>query len=216
MGYVDTVLQPGEAVRFRTRQHWILYVPGAVVAVAAAAGLALALASYLEADFPTIWDTVWVGGALAFLALGVVLTVRAWFRRRFTEVAVTDRRVIYKAGLLRRSTSEMPLDRVEMIEVNQSILGRLLAFGNVDVNGISSGIGSDKLRRIASPIQFRSKVIAGEASPRQPAGPVIADVGSAAVVLAPVRPSAPPPTLDIGRVGPETAVPESAAVSAAR
>jgi membrane protein YdbS with pleckstrin-like domain len=191
MGYVETVLQPGEAVRFRTGRHWVVYLPGATLAVAAAAGLAVALTIYLDADFPTVWDIVWVGVAMALLALGVVLLVRAWFRRRFTEVAVTDRRVIYKAGLLRRQTIEMPLDRIERIEVGQSILGRLLSFGNVDVNGVSSGIGADKLRHIASPIQFRSKVIAGDGATRRPAGPVFADVGSPSAVVAPVQTGGP-------------------------
>jgi membrane protein YdbS with pleckstrin-like domain len=216
MGYVDTVLQPGETVRFRTNRHWVLYLPGAAIVVSAAAGLAMALTSYLAADFPTTWDTVWVGVSLVLVAIGVVVLARAWFRRRFTEIAVTDRRVVYKAGLLRRSTTEMPLDRIEKIDVDQGPLGQLLDFGNVTVNGVSSSIGKDRLRRIASPIRFRSQVIARDGGTRLLAGPVIAEIGSPSVAAAAARPGAPPPALDISRVGPVTAVPESAAVSSGR
>ncbi|NVO12777.1 MAG: PH domain-containing protein [Rhodoplanes sp.] len=205
MGYVDTVLQPGETVRFRTGRHWVVYLPGVAIAVAAVAGLAAALTVYLEADFPTTWDAVWVGVALAVLAFGMVLLARNWFRRRFTEIAVTDRRVIYKSGGWRRSTSEMPVERIETIEVEQGLLGQMLDFGKVSINGIGSGIGPDKLWCIASPLRLRSEVTAGSGARRLPAGPVIADVGSPSVFVAPVQPSAPP-----------VALPENAAAAPAR
>lgn len=204
MGYVETVLLPGETVRFRTNRHWVLYLPGAAIVVLAGVSLAVALASYLEADFPTTWDAVWVGVALALVAVGMILLARAWYRRRVTEIAVTDRRVIYKSGFLHRSTSEMPLDRIERIDVDQGILGQMLDFGNVTVNGITSSIGADRLRRIRSPNQLRSQVIAVDSAPRPSRGPLIADVGSPPVAAAAVQPSAPP------------AVPESATASSAR
>lgn len=203
MGYVETILLPGETVRFRTNRHWVLYLPGAAIVVLAGASLAVALASYLEADFPTTWDAIWVGVALALVAVGMVLLVRAWYRRRVTEIAVTDRRVIYKSGFLHRSTSEMPLDRIERIDVDQGILGQMLDFGNVTVNGITSSIGADRLRRIGSPNQLRSQVIAVDSAPRSSRGPLIADIGSPPVAAAAVQPGASP------------AMPESAAASSA-
>lgn len=155
MGYVDTVLQPGETVRFRTNYHWIELVPGLVL-------LALALAFYWWAGRPNTFYGLWMTLAVVSLAGAAILLVRSGFHRLITEIAITDRRVIYKTGFVSRQTDEMPLNKVENIEVRQSILGRILGYGDVDVQGTGAGgIGADKLRRVASPLAFRNAVLAG-------------------------------------------------------
>ncbi|EJW09256.1 membrane-flanked domain protein [Rhodovulum sp. PH10] len=154
MGYVETVLQPGEIVRFQTNRHWIGFLPGGAL-------LVLALVLYVAGGdaFYGVWNLL----ALVLLVVGVILLARAWYLRWITEIAVTDRRVIYKAGFISRSTDEMPLGKVENIEVVQSIPGRILGYGNVDVKGTGAGgIGADKLFRIADPLGFRNTVMAGE------------------------------------------------------
>jgi uncharacterized membrane protein YdbT with pleckstrin-like domain len=155
MGYVDTVLQPDEIVRFKTNYHWVDFVPGLAL-------LLLAIISYWWSDRPDSWYGLWITLAVLLLAGAGILLVRAGFQRFITEIAVTDRRVIYKTGFVSRQTDEMPLAKVENIEVKQSILGRLLDYGDVDVQGTGAGgIGPDKLHRIASPLEFRNHVLAG-------------------------------------------------------
>lgn len=198
MGYVDTVLLPGETVRFRTGRHWVLYLPGLGCVALAAASLTPAVISYLNDELADSLDGLWSGLALAFLAVGAALLARAWYRRRLTEIAVTDRRVIYKSGLLHRSTSEMPLDRIERIDVDQGVLGQMLDFGDITVNGIVSSIGADRLNRIAAPNRLRSHVIAGEHALRPP--PVaVGPVAPAAVALASLPVAAVPAPLDPDR-----------------
>jgi uncharacterized membrane protein YdbT with pleckstrin-like domain len=51
----------------------------------------------------------------------------AWFVRWITELAVTNLRVVYKRGFITRHTAEMNMDKVESVDVDQSILGRILA-----------------------------------------------------------------------------------------
>ena len=68
-----------------------------------------------------------------FGVLFVVLFVYAWFIRWITEIAVTDQRVIYKRGFICRQTAEMNMDKVESVDVDQSILGRLLDYGTIHV-----------------------------------------------------------------------------------
>jgi uncharacterized membrane protein YdbT with pleckstrin-like domain len=65
-----------------------------------------------------------------------------------TEIAVTNRRAIYKKGLVRRQANEMNMDKVESVQINQSILGRMLDYGDVTVLG--TGEGFETLRTIAS------------------------------------------------------------------
>ena len=82
------------------------------------------------------WSRVWSATdvlmliclAIAAIAALVALywTVTAWFHRWTTETDVTNLRVVHKTGFIKRRTFEMSLDKVESVDVNQSILGRIL------------------------------------------------------------------------------------------
>jgi uncharacterized membrane protein YdbT with pleckstrin-like domain len=100
---------------------------------------------------------------LLCLALAAVIaivalywTFRAWFHRLTTETDVTNIRVVHKTGFIWRRTFEMALDKVESVDVDQSILGRLLNYGNVTIQGV--GEGREVIKTIASPLQFRSHI----------------------------------------------------------
>jgi uncharacterized membrane protein YdbT with pleckstrin-like domain len=96
--------------------------------------------------------------ALAAIAAFAALwkTVTAWFHRFTTETDVTNLRVVHKTGFIKRRTFEMALDKVESVDVNQSILGRILNYGDVTINGV--GEGRETIRTIASPLAFRSSI----------------------------------------------------------
>jgi uncharacterized membrane protein YdbT with pleckstrin-like domain len=83
----------------------------------------------------------------------------AWFRRWTTEIAVTDRRVILKRGFIRRATMEMNLAKVESVDVDQTLSGRLFNYGNVTIRGTGSSF--EILRTIDAPLKLRSTVTAG-------------------------------------------------------
>jgi uncharacterized membrane protein YdbT with pleckstrin-like domain len=85
-------------------------------------------------------------------------TAKAWFHRWTTETDVTNMRVVHKTGFIKRRTFEMSLDKVESVDVNQSILGRILNYGDVTVRGV--GEGAETIKTIASPLDFRSHITA--------------------------------------------------------
>jgi uncharacterized membrane protein YdbT with pleckstrin-like domain len=62
-------------------------------------------------------------GAILLIA-AFLLMLRAWFERWTTEVLVTDRRVIYVRGFIQRHTVEINMDKIESVDVDQSIMGR--------------------------------------------------------------------------------------------
>jgi uncharacterized membrane protein YdbT with pleckstrin-like domain len=144
VSYVDSHLQAGETVVYRTAVHWIVYGPAAVC-LGAAIGAALAQINPMAA-------AVLLAGAL-------VLWLNGWIRRLSTELAVTDRRVITKVGLIRRTTMEMNLSKVESVVVDQDILGRFLDYGTIVVKG--TGGGMEPLATIDRPLDFRSRITAG-------------------------------------------------------
>jgi uncharacterized membrane protein YdbT with pleckstrin-like domain len=151
MSYVERVLQPGEQVRHISSIHWILYWPGVTVAL-------LAVATYWLGE--TRWlPRAWQYTAYALALVAVVLLVKEWLQWWITEIAVTNRRVIYKRGLIRLQTNEMNMDKVESVQVNQSVLGRIFDFGTVKILG--TGEGFEALQTIAGPIKLRNSIIAG-------------------------------------------------------
>src|SRR4051794_9415297 len=114
MSYVQQVLQPEETVRFRTTVHWSSFLSAIVALVI---GLTLLVWHYMDQQA----NLLLLIGAMVFGVTGVILAVAAWLKRFGTEVAVTDRRVIYKRGLIQRHTVKMNLDKVESVDVDQSI-----------------------------------------------------------------------------------------------
>lgn len=150
MRYIERILQPGETLVYSGRIHWIVYGPAMLLAVAA-----LAMLTQIKTG-PT--GLSWLIASLAFWLAASVTFASAWFRRWTTEVDVTDRRVVYKCGFIRRHTVEMNMDKVESVDVDQSIFGRLLNYGDVTIRG--TGEGWEPLRNIGAPLRLRNHVTA--------------------------------------------------------
>jgi membrane protein YdbS with pleckstrin-like domain len=153
MTYVQRVLQPGEQVRHVSSIHWIVYWLGVAVAL-------LAVVAYWLSD-TRYMPGVWRYTAYALALVAAVLLIRQWFEWWITEIAVTNRRVIYKKGLIQRETNEMNMDKVESVQIDQSILGRMLDYGDVTILG--TGEGFKTLRTIARPIELRNSITGNDA-----------------------------------------------------
>lgn len=137
MGYVTENLLKGERVQHVGRVHWWAWGKGVALAV---------LGSTMLTAEAALMGVLLIAIGLAW-ALGGLITVMT------TELAVTDRRVIAKFGLIRRSTVELLHSKVEGLSVDQGIFGRILGFGTIIVNG--TGSGKTPIPHIAKPLEFR-------------------------------------------------------------
>jgi uncharacterized membrane protein YdbT with pleckstrin-like domain len=153
MRYIDEILQPGEKVLYSTNAHWIFYLPAIMAWIVAIVLLVLSRSTITEAVILLCLS----GSAVAAIA-ALYWTARGWFHRWTTETDVTNLRVVHKTGFIRRRTFEMSLDKVESVDVNQSILGRLLNYGDVTILGV--GEGRETISTIASPLAFRNSITA--------------------------------------------------------
>src|SRR5215471_5637563 len=151
--YIDDILQPGEKVLYSTNAHWVFYLP-AIGAWIVAIGLFI-LSRLAIADALVL---VALAAAAVMALVALYWTVRAWFHRWTTETDVTNMRVVHKTGFIKRRTFEMALDKVESVDVNQTILGRILNYGDVTINGV--GEGKETISTIASPLEFRNHITA--------------------------------------------------------
>jgi uncharacterized membrane protein YdbT with pleckstrin-like domain len=151
--YIDEILQPGEKVLYSTNAHWMFYLPAIAAWLVA---LVLLVLSRLTTTDTLVLLCLASAAVIAIAAL--YLTVKAWFHRMTTETDVTDRRVVHKTGFIQRRTFEMALDKVESVDVYQSIMGRILNYGNVTILGV--GEGKETISTIAAPLAFRSAITA--------------------------------------------------------
>ena len=92
---------------------------------------------------------------IIFVSLSAIFTLWIapfiyWFT---SEFAVTNKRVIIKVGLISRRTLEMNLAKIESVNVNQGILGRILDYGSITV--IGTGGTKESFRGISQPLEFR-------------------------------------------------------------
>src|SRR5262249_10866136 len=94
---------------------------------------------------------IFVGpGLLCLVIIGIVPLIEAIVRNATSEFAVTNRRVIVKEGLIRRSTLELNLAKVESIGVEQTLFGRMLNYGTIVVVG--TGGTREPFKSVADPL----------------------------------------------------------------
>lgn len=149
--YIDEILQPGERVLYSTNAHWMFYLPAIAAWVLAAVLFFLSRSTTTEG----LVLLCLVGSGLVALA-ALYWTVAAWFQRWTTETDVTNFRIVHKTGFIKRRTFEMSVDKVESVDVNQSILGRIMNYGDVTIMGV--GEGRETIRSIDSPLAFRNSI----------------------------------------------------------
>lgn len=90
---------------------------------------------------------------LLLLVIAGVIALVAYIKQRSTELAITNKRIIVKRGFIRRDTIEINLVKVESLQVEQNLLGRMLNFGDIIVS--AGGGPMAPVHGIADPLVFR-------------------------------------------------------------
>jgi uncharacterized membrane protein YdbT with pleckstrin-like domain len=102
----------------------------------------------------SLWPFILFGVLLLpAYGIGLLFWLWAWIVYSTTELAITNKRVIAKTGLIQRRTIEMFLEKIESIQVDQSVLGRLFNFGSVVISG--TGVHSAPFKSISDPLALR-------------------------------------------------------------
>lgn len=149
MSYVRRIIQPGEQIVTIGHLHWIIHLNAILLAI-------LALAVFVFGFWKDDYKFFCVIGAGILAVIALAFFIPGWFRKTTTEIAVTNKRIIYKVGFINRHTIEMNIDKVETVTVDQSVFGRLFDYGTVHIRG--TGQSLEDLRRIARPIELRNAI----------------------------------------------------------
>lgn len=148
--YVDANLIAGETVLYRTRHHWIVLVAPAIVS-----GLLAIIALGLIVQGVSGGSSEAAMGLFVLILTALIIGVPIW-QRAAAEMAVTDKRVIFKIGLLTRKTLELMLIKVESVGVEQGVFARMLDYGTLVVRG--TGGTFEPFHKVAHPLEFRRQV----------------------------------------------------------
>ncbi|MEQ1756219.1 MAG: PH domain-containing protein [Micropepsaceae bacterium] len=145
MSYVSRTLGSKETVLYSTGYHW-LYWAGVSILVGPLFLIALTTLPYSPADFALLA----LAGApflygLYYFVHGIAL-----------EVAVTTDRFVKKTGLISITSEEVSLDKIEEVNVDETILGRIFGFGAVSVHG--TGAGKISIHMVSDPIRLRREI----------------------------------------------------------
>ena len=98
-----------------------------------------------------LWLVLWI-----LLLVTIPIAVYEWLRLRTIEHGVTNKRVVFKQGIISRHTEEMKLGSIETVEIDQGIWGRILGFGDIKVTG--RGISDVVFRRMDDPMDVKRKI----------------------------------------------------------
>lgn len=90
-----------------------------------------------------------------FFTLKALLTLFIYpiLARWSDEFVVTNKRVIVKTGIFSRYTLEMNLNKIESVNVDQSIFGRMFGYGTITI--IGTGGTKESFTDIGRPTEFR-------------------------------------------------------------
>lgn len=106
----------------------------------------------------SVWHLIALGIVLLpAVGIGLIFLAIAYVRYKTTELAITTKRVIVKSGFIRRSTVEINISKVESIQVDQEVLGRLFNFGTLIISG--AGNPQAPITGISAPMEFRRAFI---------------------------------------------------------
>lgn len=105
-----------------------------------------------------LWVPITIGVLLLpFYGFGLLFLIIAAMECVSTELALTNKRVIAKYGFIRRTTVEISLLKLEAIQVQQGIIGRIFNFGDIIMT--SAGNPRATIPGIDKPLEFRRKFL---------------------------------------------------------
>ena len=157
LGYIDKNLIADENIVYKTRLHKIIFFyPVLWMVVAITAWFLIQGDEWQLAGFAVKVKNIRLGVTASFAAMSLLQGFVVFIKYITSEFAVTDQRLMVKSGLIRRNTFELFLKRLEGVQVDQSIAGRILGYGTI----VASGTGGlqDSFTMISSPLEFKSYI----------------------------------------------------------
>lgn len=149
-------LLPGETLVLKQHPHWITVIKNVMVPVILLIAVLIADFTFLNPDnfyVPKLRTVLTLG----MLAVAIVWLAVVWIRWQSISYSLTDQRIKIETGVFGRSEKIIPIDRVQDCTTHQSVMGRVLGYGRVEVDAAGAQ-GAEVLDHLPSPGTFRDQV----------------------------------------------------------
>jgi uncharacterized membrane protein YdbT with pleckstrin-like domain len=152
--YLKSLLGENEQILFVTRQHWLVLVAEIISETI----LTIALTVFIS----LVW-ILWLPNPLIIVAYLLLLIplislardVMIWRNRQYI---ITTRRVIQISGVFNKDVTDSSLEKVNDVKLEQSALGRLFDYGNVEIL-TASELGANLFRQVGRPISLKTAML---------------------------------------------------------
>lgn len=155
-------LLEGEDLVLRLHRHWILLARSLALPLILVVLVCLAVyaaGEHVPGDVKLLLLLV----ALATLGLWSIV---AWLRWTAVSLTLTDQRVILESGVVGRSSKVIALDRVQDVATRQSLGGRLLGYGTVQIDAMGAS-GTELVTYVPTPGRLRDEVFVQSGASRR-------------------------------------------------
>ncbi len=153
MGYIQRLLARHENIVFATRQHWIVLLGALIVnglLIAAIMAAAIVLSTMLQ-----FAQALFLLALILIPLIRLVMRVVRWWNKQYI---ITNRRVIQVEGVINKHVIDSSLEKVNDVVLVQSVWGRLLDYGDVEIL-TASDMGMNRLDRLGSPVRFKTEML---------------------------------------------------------
>lgn len=154
--YLESLLGEHEKIMLVDRQHWFIlfrsvFLEIVLFVILITAGILLTVLFPQLKFYPVILAIV-----LCLVPfIGALRDIMIWSNR---EYIITNRRVIQIAGVFNKDITDSSLDKVNDVKMDQSALGRLFNFGDIEIL-TASELGANVFRYISSPVKFKTAML---------------------------------------------------------
>lgn len=157
MTYVEQNLRSAEDIICQVKPHWIIFLRTFVWLIITLLVLFFGMGSTIGQvqPFPAGPPLYQIVAIITFCA-ALFAALGAFIKYATSEFAITNKRVLKKTGLIRRTTTEILLSRIESISIYQSLLGRLCNYGSLTISG--TGGSRDPFMNLPDPMQLRDMI----------------------------------------------------------
>ena len=166
MSYVESLLGRGEQILYVARQHIFVLIMNiltelALIGILVAAGVASNLAFRNN-------STAMIGGIsisdlilLICLVISIIVLISGFLdflRWNSEQIVITDRRVLQIRGVFNKRVIDSSLEKINDIELRQSIIGRIFNFGTIEILTASGAEGANVMG-IEAPLEFKRALL---------------------------------------------------------
>ncbi len=157
MAYPQRLLTDDEEVLREFHAHWRVLLPpiGIALGLVVVASLVTAFAGTTMVGAVTLPTVAWVVAVVVGIAVFVRPAITWWYTRHI----LTTERIIVRHGVVSRSGVEIPLENINNVHFNQSLVERMLGYGDVLLES-AGATGQSRLADIPDPEQFQSQIYA--------------------------------------------------------